>query len=155
MSRNSGLFGVLLCTVAIIFAAGCGSGSNLPKGETGVVKGKITYNGKPVPAGCTVTFMKDQGGLTATGKTDTSGEYLLYMRNGMNILCGTYRVAISPPNAASGLSDDELAKRSAEGTLPDNTTMKEVPERYRNPETTKEVFEVKPGKNECNIDMKD
>jgi hypothetical protein len=149
------LLPMVLCAISIAILAGCGNGSNLPKGQTGFVRGKITYNDKPVPEGCSVTFMRAEGGLVGTGKTDSSGEYLLYMRNGLDILCGTYRVAIGPPNPSSGLSDDEVMKRSMAGQLPNTADIKEVPDRYRHPETTKEVFEVKPGKNVCDINMKD
>ena len=64
-------------------------------------------------------------------------------------------VAIGPPNPSSGLSDDEAMKLSMSGKLAEAANMKEVPDRYRNPETTKEVFEVKPGKNTCDINMTD
>ncbi len=145
----------LTCILLSLTLTGCGSNSNLPKGETGTVKGKISYQGKPVPEGCRVTFMGGTTGLVATGVTDSSGEFLLYMRNGLDVLCGTYRVSILPPNPSANLSDTQVMELSMAGKLPDTSKMKEVPDRYRNPETTKEVFEVKPGSNNYELDMKD
>ncbi|RLS56096.1 MAG: carboxypeptidase regulatory-like domain-containing protein [Planctomycetota bacterium] len=135
------------------FLVGCG-GSSLPEGETGTVKGKVTFQGNPIPEKSTVTFMRDEGGITAVGEIDADGEYVLRMRDGLKILVGVYRVSITPPNPGSNLDQDEVMKLHMSGKLPDPAKVKEIPERYRSPEKTKEIHEVKAGSNEINIDMK-
>lgn len=135
--------------------SGCGGGSNLPSGETGTVRGKVTYNGGPVPQGTTVIFMRDEDGLLGTGTVDANGEYLLRMRDGLKIVTGVYRVSVAPPNVAANLDQDEIMKMQMEGNLPDPATVKEVPLKYRSPEESTLVFDVQPGSNTFDIDMKD
>lgn len=98
--------------------------------------------------------MRDKGGYVGTGKTDSSGQYLLYMRDGLQIVVGTYRVSITPPNPVANLDQDEIMRLQSAGKLPDTSKMKEVPDRYRDPENSKTIFEVKPGSNTFDLDMK-
>lgn len=142
------------CLSVVLLLAGCGGGGGLPEGETGTVSGRITFEGKPVPEGCGVVFMRDKGGYVGTGKTDSSGQYLLYMRDGLQIVVGTYRVSITPPNPVANLDQDEIMRLQSAGKLPDTSKMKEVPDRYRDPENSKTIFEVKPGSNTFDLDMK-
>jgi hypothetical protein len=142
----------LLSTLTVF--PGCG-GSNLPPGETGTVRGKVTYNGKPVPAGCAVIFMRDEDGLMGTGVVDANGEYLLRMRDGLKIVVGVYRVAVTPPNPAANLDQDEIMRLGEQGKLPDTSTIKEVPTKYRSPEESNLICDVQPGANTFDIDMKD
>jgi hypothetical protein len=144
------------CSLVLSLAfliCGCGS-SNLPKGDTGTVSGKVTFQGQPVPAGCQVIFVGAKGGMLGTGTVDGSGGYVLSMRGENNILVGSYRVAISPPKPHPDLSDEEIAKLAMEKKLPPTPEVKEVPQAYRSPETTPITLEVKKGDNLHNIDMK-
>jgi hypothetical protein len=151
----NGTTGRLLLVYCIAgFAAGC-SGDGLPEGETGTVRGRVTYSGQPVPEGSVVMFMGSETGILGTGVTDTNGEYLLSMRDGLSILVGTYRVSVNPPNPGETLSQEEVMERSMAGSLPNPADVKEIPVRYRNPESSTLVFEVKPGANTFDIDMKD
>lgn len=138
-----------------IMLTGCGGGSNLPSGDTGTVRGRVTYQGNPVPEGCTVIFIRDEDGLIGTGKVDAGGDYLLKMRDGLKIVVGTYRVSLTPPNLAEGKSQDEVMELSMSGKLVDAATFKEIPERFRNPESSTLVYDVQPGANTFDIDMKD
>lgn len=147
---------ILLVAVALPASAlGCRGGSNLPEGDTGTVNGRVTYNGQAVPEGCTVIFMGSGDGIMGTGVTNSSGEYVLSMREGFDVLVGSYRVSVTPPNAASGLSDDEIMKQHMDGNLPNPAEIKEVPLRYRSPESSSLVCQVKAGQNTYDIDMKD
>jgi hypothetical protein len=140
-----------ICAVAF-WVCGCGGGEGLPPGATGTVGGKVTYNGQAVPAGSTVTFVGPKG-ITGSGLTDAGGAYTISMRDGKNVLAGSYKVSVSPPQAAP-LSDDEAMKLSMEGK-PTTQEVKEVPEKYRSPETSPLSFEVKAGANTFDIDMTD
>lgn len=144
-----------LLTVALsLLLAGCGSGGGLPSGETGTVRGKVTYNGQPVPEGCGVLFQRAEDGITGIGTTNANGEYVLSMRNGLKIVVGTYRVSVSPPNPAATLDQDKVMELQMSGKLPDPAKFKEVPMRYRAEESTL-IFDVSPGANTFDIEMKD
>lgn len=151
-------FKSLLClhvaAYSFLLIAGCG-GSQLPAGATGTVRGTVTYNGKPVPMGCTVIFVRDQDGIIATGVADSSGDYLLRMRDGLKILVGTYRVSVTPLDVAATLDQDEIMRLQQAGRLPDPAKIKEVPLKYRSPEGSKLVCDVQAGSNVFDIDMKD
>ncbi len=153
MMRNA-LTSILALFGILMFLPGCG-GSNLPSGETGTVQGKVTYNGGSVPTGTTVIFVRDEDGLMGTGVTDSNGEYLLRMRDGLKIVVGVYRVSVTPPNVAANLDQDEIMKLGQEGKLPDPATVKEVPMKYRSPEESSLICDVQPGANTFDIDMKD
>ena len=153
MTRNQFILLVAIGLSASGF--GCRGGSNLPEGDTGTVSGRVTYNGQTVPAGSTVIFMGSGDGIMGTGVTNSSGEYVLTMREGFDILVGSYRVSVTPPNPASGLSDEEVMERHMSGNLPDPAEVKEVPLRYRSPESSSLVCQVKAGQNTYDIDMKD
>lgn len=142
----------IVCLAGVV--SGC-TGDGLPKGETGTVRGRVTYNGQAVPQGSVVMFMGGETGILGTGVTDANGEYLLYMREGLSILVGTYRISVNPPNPGATLSQEEVMERSMAGTLPNPAEVKEIPVRYRSPENSTLVFEVKPGPNTFDIEMKD
>ncbi|MBI1313436.1 hypothetical protein GC176_19270 [bacterium] len=145
-------FLMLIAFLAVL--PGCG-GSSLPPGATGTVRGKVTYNGEPVPEGCAVVFMRDDDGLMGIGAVGANGEYLLRMRDGLKIVVGVYRVCVTPPNPAANLDQDEIMKLGQEGKLPDPATVKEVPTKYRSPEESNLIYDVQPGSNTFDIDMKD
>lgn len=141
----------LLVACAALWTSGCGGGG-LPEGASGTVGGKVTYNGQPVPTGCVVSFIGPKG-ITGSGATDSGGTYRISMRDGDKVLAGSYKVSVSPPQAAP-LSDEEAMKASMEGK-PTVKEVKEVPEKYRSPESSPLTFEVKAGANTFDIDMTD
>ena len=144
---------IVCLTVSVI--AGC-TGSRLPPGETGTVSGKLTYNGQPVPKGTTIVFMEDPSGQVASGTVNDSGEYSLVMKGGTKVLCGTYRISVAAPAPTAGMSTEEAMKVSEKGkpTLTEEAN-KQIPQRYRNPESSETVFEIKPGAQVFDLDMKD
>ena len=82
---------VLLSIAAL--AAGCGpSGNEKP---TAVVRGKITYRGKPLELG-TVMFIPDNMGPTAMGAIKKDGTYeLSTYHEGDGATIGTHKVSIA------------------------------------------------------------
>lgn len=138
--------------VAFLWILGCGGGNGLPSGGKGTVSGKVTYNGQPVPQGCIVSFIGPNG-ITGTGVTDGSGAYRISMRDGKNVLAGGYRVSVSPPPPAP-ISDEEAMKLSMAGK-PTVEAVKEVPQKYRNPESSPLTFEVMEGANTFDIALTD
>jgi hypothetical protein len=141
----------LVLGCALLFAAGCGGSDGLP-GPTGTVTGKLTSNGKPAPKGTTITCTHIEKSFPAVGKTDENGNFTLEMKGGRNILVGKYTVSIHPP--VVNMDPAEAMRKSQAGTLP-QMNFPEIPEKYRNPETSGETLDVKQGANTLNIDMKE
>ncbi len=149
---------LMAVTVAVLVAvAGCEDAGGLPAGETGTVKGKVTYQNKPIPAGATVIFVNEKHGIAATGTVSAGGEYTLQMRGGPDILVGEYKVSVTPPPSAQPkMSDEEAMKASMEGTLPEAKEVTAFPKKYTVPETSGLTVSVKAGENSgVNFDLKD
>lgn len=140
-----------LTTLALSLAlatSGCGS-SNVPEGPTGTVMGKVTLNGEPGPAGCSVVFLHVEKGLPASGKIGADGTYALLMKQQSAIPVGLYKVSVAAsqseqldPEAAM---DAYMQGKKFEGPA--------IPDKYLRPETSGLMFEVKAGSNTFNIEM--
>jgi hypothetical protein len=140
----------------ITVLAGCQSGPLLPEGATGTVTGKVTINGKAVPDGTAVVFQRDSDGQLATGTCDANGEFILRMKGGLDIVEGTYRVAVQPPNPTANMSDEDAMQASVDGKLDDvMSVVGLIPSKYQVIEESKTLFSVKPGPNEFTLDMND
>src|SRR5947207_1514113 len=62
--------------------------------KTAPVKGRITFNGKPLPQGA-VLFVPVVPGPTATGEIHTDGTYsLTTFRNGDGAVLGTHKIVV-------------------------------------------------------------
>ncbi len=133
---------------------GC-SESSLP-GPTGTVIGKVTYKGKAVPAGTTVTFVNQDNGMAAVGQVAGDGTYTLLMRGERKVMTGPYRIALGPAQVSvDPNSNPEAYKAIMEGTakMPETTTS--FPEKYKAAETSGLTYVVQPGPNIHDIELKD
>lgn len=137
MKRSLSISAVVFATLLLL--SGCGSSE-----PTGKVSGKVTFKGAPVTEG-TVTFVnKDQGGIAA-GELQSDGTYTLFSTSG-GLKPGTYRVSIMPPEV----------EIPGDGSTAPSTGPKDVdniPEKYRNGESSGFEADVKEGKNEFDFDM--
>ena len=139
----------------LVTVSGCSSGPQLAEGATGTVSGKVTLEGKPVSEGTVVMFQRDSDGQIATGECDADGDFLLRMKGGLEIVEGTYRVAVLPANPTANMSDEEAMQASVDGKLDDVMQAgSAIPEKYQVIENSKTIFSVKPGPNEFTLDMK-
>lgn len=87
----------------VLVAAGCGAGaSDGYSGPRGQVRGTVTFDGKPVPAGSQVLFMGTKGGYTATGGVGADGSYQLSYQVAAGLPVGEYAVQVTPPANAGG-----------------------------------------------------
>ena len=127
-----------LLLVAAMTLAGCG-GDNTPKGD---IHGKVSMQGGSLPAGCTLGFIGDKGGGTAT--IDASGNY----KTVGGIPVGSYKVVVTPP--ASSASPEEAMKAAMEGK---GAAPSGVPAKYIDPSTTDLTAEVKAGDTEKNFEL--
>lgn len=135
--------------------SGCGGGRELPEGATGTVTGKITLEGAPVPEGTAVTFQRDEDGQLAGGTCDASGEFVLRMKGGLEVVEGAYRVAVMPPTLSATMSPEEMMKASNDGTLAEKSKAAGlIPPQYSDLTGSKTLFQVKPGPNRFELDMK-
>ena len=129
---------------------GCGGD---PYGPTGKVTGKLTMNGKMLPAGHAVSFMQMEKGFLAFGMTDAEGKFEIKSWNNGNMPIGKYDVMIAPPSGddVSNLSAEERFEKP-EGSTPKSAVL--FPSRYR--ETTKSglQYEITKGDNHFDIDLK-
>jgi hypothetical protein len=136
---------------AVVFAAlmvllaGCGGGSE----GLAVVKGKVTYNGKPVPNG-TVNFMpSDANKPSASGEIQPDGSYSLqtYVRNrpSEGAVIGEHKVVI--------VAMQDMAARLPEQRIPLPPPI--VPVKYTSPATSDLKAEVEKKENTINFDLKD
>src|SRR5262249_17280259 len=112
------LVAVGLLGLAAAGTAGCDNG----RPKTAVVKGKVTFNGKPVPHG-TVLFVPVVPGTTATGAIAPDGSYsLTTFKKGDGAVLGKHKVAI-------------LAMDDKPGALPTDANLPPpiVPDKYSSP----------------------
>lgn len=144
MARWQGWLGVLSSLLVCLAVTGCGESDGVPRGQ---LSGKITYKGNPLPAGSSIALYNPSGG-GATAVIDASGSYSL--KHGAPV--GTYTVIINPP--AKVVSPEEAMKASEQGKSIENS-VSEIPAKYRDPSTSPEKVEIKAGKNEFSLDMKD
>ena len=124
--------------VCLLF--GCGAAG--PK--TAIVRGTVTYKGKPVPNG-TVTFIPASG-HHATGDIRPDGSYTLTsFRPGDGAIPGTYKVIV-------------VAMQDMTGRLPEDRNPLPppiVPNKYTSIATTDISVEVKEGENQIDLPLRD
>src|SRR5438105_12106805 len=127
--------GLLVCILI-----GCGGGGP----RTAIVRGTVTYKGKPVPNG-TVTFVPASG-HHATGEIRPDGSYTLTsFRPGDGAVPGTYKVVV-------------VAMQDMTGRLPEDRVPLPppiVPNKYTSIATTDLIFEVKEGENTIDLPLRD
>ncbi|HTK77536.1 MAG TPA: hypothetical protein VL371_19885 [Gemmataceae bacterium] len=127
--------GLLVCLLL-----GCGAAG--PK--TAIVKGTVTYKGKPVPNG-TVMFIPASG-QHATGEIRPDGSYALSsFRPGDGAIPGKYKVVV-------------VAMQDMAGRLPEDRNPLPppiVPNKYSSIATTDLTAEVKEGENTIDLPLRE
>jgi hypothetical protein len=147
MPRSSSIpFGLAPAWLAAcaLLATGCGGGSTLP--ARGTVSGKVTLDGKPLKQGQGhVMFVPDATkgtkGPPAIGVTDAEGIYTL----------STDREAGSEDGAIVGFHRVRISE-VPNPEKPDAPLT--IPAKYGNEATSGFSFEVKPGDNPIQLDLK-
>jgi len=114
----------LACAALAVSLWGC---SRDDRPELGMVRGRVTMDGKPL-SHVTVSFRPIGGGRQSCGDTDDDGRYeLTYIRDILGAKLGNHRVTVGPSDLVP-------------------SPKKRIPERY-NAKTTLEA-EVHAGENE-------
>ena len=136
------LFAVLAASV------GCSDVADQP--DLGLVSGKITLNGSPLPS-VAVTFRPDDG-RPAMGKTDSEGNYqLTYIRDTLGCKVGHNRVEIGNSEESGELNEQEGEMEGDNVSQKPKKASAEIPARY-NVRSELEA-DVKPGENTLNFDL--
>ncbi len=147
-------FQSLLLALALLSTAGC-LGKSQP---TGTVSGKVSYNGKPVPAGCLVTFISDQG-VAALGTVDASGRYQLMFAGKPNVPALPYNISVTFPGVVGPEMTDEDERKYMAG---DPATIAKfarkvptapIPKKYADEFNSGLSFQIKAGTNSFDIDL--
>jgi hypothetical protein len=139
--------------LSVIALAGCGG---YDYGPTGQITGRLTMDGKPLPAGHAVTFMEMQKGYLAFGVTDANGDFEVKSWNEGYMPVGPYKVAIAPPAGTapdtSQYSADELFEHPELMDEPGGKAL--FPRKYLSSTTSGLEYTVKEGENHFEIDLK-
>jgi hypothetical protein len=128
-----------LAATVVLLLSGCSSG----RPKTAIVRGTITYKGKPVPNG-TVSFIPTSG-PAATGEIGPDGSYTLTtFRPGDGAILGTHKVVIA--------AMQDMAGRLPEDRNPLPPPI--VPDKYTSIGTTDLKADVEDKENIINFDLK-
>jgi hypothetical protein len=126
----------IILAVLLPWATGCGNSSNTP---TGRVRGRVTYEGEPVEEGA-VSLYSGEFGSGASGVIGRDGTYTI----SDPLRTGEYTVSVFPPSEPP----PQDAIPVASGRVCDN-----IPEKYRDPQKSGLMIDVKEGKNIFDINM--
>jgi hypothetical protein len=127
--------------LAALFVSGCSRSA-----DYGAVRGKVTFNGRPLTDG-QVVFFEPEIHVYQTAKVHPDGTYSVKMSDGPGLIVGDYQVAVMPP-VVEGPSSKAPGPRSPKD-YPD------IPPRYRLPRTSGLKLSVQEGNNPpFDIDMR-
>lgn len=145
---------ILTCSLFCLVTVGCDSGP-----PVGTVTGTVTMDGEPVD-NALISFVPQEGGTTATGKTDANGNYELHRLSGPGAVVGTYKVVVTTvkepaeaaPEVATGSED--YAAQATGGTAGDYNEARvaePIPARYN--KQSELIKEVNKGENEIDLEL--
>jgi hypothetical protein len=142
--------------ISLIMAAFAGClGRSQP---TGTVTGQVTYKGKPLPAGCLVTFVSQQG-VAALGTVDASGRYQVVFAGKPEVPALEYNVSVTYPGVLGPEMTDEDERKFMAG---DPATVAKfsrkvptapIPQKYADEFKSGLSFQIKEGPNTFDIDL--
>ena len=138
--------------VLLVAASFVGCGSD-PYGPTGKVTGKLTLDGKQLPAGHAVSFMQMEKGFLAYGITAADGNFEIKSWNDGKMPVGTYHVMIAPPGDEGDTSSMSAEDRFEQGQASGKPKTL-FPARYRETTTSGLMYDIVEGKNHFDIDLK-
>jgi hypothetical protein len=147
-------FRALVLTLALLAAVGC-LGRSQP---TGTVSGKVTHNGKSVPAGCLVTFVSEKG-VAALGTVDANGRYELRFASKPDVPALYYNISVTFPGASGPeMTDEDERKYMARdpatiAKFSRKAQSAPIPKKYADEFQSGLSFQIKEGANTFDIDL--
>lgn len=136
--RRAGLY-VLAFSLLALAVSGCGS-------RSGKVSGKVIYQGKPLPGGYVNFMSEDAKSLVKTSKIQSDGGYSV---SGLPV--GSAKITVQ------GLTARRLAEVPRQGAKVGKARQQKevlVPPKYSNTEKSRLKYEVKPGSQSHDIELK-
>jgi hypothetical protein len=115
----------LACLALALLLAGCGQ-------RLAEVRGRVTFQGKPVSGGAAVLFRNSAQGTHILAKLDQDGNFRVEMAEGYGLPPARYEVAVLPPPMP--LSAQFIEKHR--GQSPHLAAFPNIPLRYRDPKTS-------------------
>lgn len=131
---------ILLVAIVVCALTGCGSGE-----VRGRIAGKVTFQGTPLSEGL-VFFSNNDKGIHMSGEVKSDGAYEIITAKGAGLPLGIYQVRVRPPL--------EPLPTGAMLGAPKPKEHPNIPEKYREYETSDLTLTVKEGQNQLDIDMK-
>ena len=154
---------VVVLSIALPIVIGC-TPSTKPLGKPVPVKGKVTYNGKPAPAGCLITFIHSERNFPAAAEIAADGSYTLLFNGKPEVPVGTYKVTVTSPAAATAEAAADPSNPEAYKAMMMKQGMSKgggeakvatIPKKYATPETSGVTFTVVEEPTTYDVDMKD
>jgi hypothetical protein len=146
--RLGGCSAVLLLLMAV---TGCGSG-------TADISGRVTYQGKPLPAGAVI--IHGANGKVQSGPISADGTYAIYKApvGDVKIAVVTPKPPPPQPAATPGMKRSKGGGRKHPGAAeahppPPVDKFVPIPERYKDPEQSGLTFTLKSGSQTIDLDL--
>lgn len=145
MRRKSGTLAPIVATLFLVFS-GC---QQRPPDAS--VTGTVSYLGKPATSGMVVMIAAD-GRASSAGRVRADGTYTIHHSPTGKVTVVFFNAPPpKPPANASSLAADDPEVRQM---LEDYKNFSPTPARYSDPKQSGITADLKPGKNECRIDLK-
>lgn len=165
MRSFSGLFvrsGIVVAlSLALPILNGC-TGSTPPLGKPVPVKGKVTYNGNPAPAGCIITFIHAERNVPASASIAADGTYTLLFNGKPEVPEGIYKVSVTLPAAETASVDPSnpeaykaMMMKPGISTGAGPAKVPTIPKKYASPEGSGVTFTVTEKQAAYDLEMKD
>lgn len=133
--------GKTLWALALLMASvGCGKSAPV----TGKVAGKLTYKGQPV-SDALVIFESAETQRTITAPVKADGTYEVVIAGGEGLPVGNYQVWVTPPPHSIPMEQFK--------TPPPPKQYPNIPQKFREPETSGLTLQVVNGQNNYDIAM--
>lgn len=152
-----------LLMLAMVGLVGCGGGAGAPPAAVYPVTGKITFKGEPV-SGADITFVNNDAGRSAFGRTDGNGEFQLttFSANDGAVegkaVVTVSKLVVQPPTTpeADIESEDYQPPELGQAATPAAPPTSGIPEKYADPMTSGLVAVVsKDGPNTHNFELEE
>ncbi len=145
---------LLVLAAALCMIAGCGQGGHT-RGPTGKVTGKATFNGKPLPSGCTIVFTHKDKAVAVTAPIGSDGSYSV-----SNALVGTHKVSFMVPVQAAAAPPDPSNPEAYKAYMMGQSKFSgddkpQIPKRFTSPDESGLTCTVNEGENVYDIDLKE
>jgi len=140
--------------IIAVLAAGCGSSDNV---TVYPVKGKITFNGKPLVGTGAISLIPtgNQAGAAAGGEITEDGTYeLTTYKPGDGSMPGEFRVVIHQVVFQEGANTEDGAATGSAAAPPPVPEADRIPEIYSHPKNSPLTMKVEAKPNEINLDLK-